>query len=109
MANWKNEGKYWPGKITRISQGKYYIEYDDSGVEWCTVDQLKHKTGGDLSPKTTNYTSINWKKGDRVLGNWEGRGKYYPGKIAGIMDDQYFIQYDDGDTEWTTAKYLKRE
>jgi ankyrin repeat protein len=41
-----------------------------------------------------------FKVGDCVEGNFEGKGRYYPGKIDGItLDGRYNIMYNDGDKE----------
>lgn len=40
--------------------------------------------------------------GTRVKGNFKNQGIFYPGKIIEINGDQYHIEYDDGDKEWTT-------
>lgn len=47
--------------------------------------------------------------GDRVEVRWKGNNNWYKGEIAEIKDSTYFIKYDDGDTEWTTAKFIKVE
>jgi hypothetical protein len=47
------------------------------------------------------------KVGDEVTVNWKEGGTYYPGKIAEIKDTLYFINYNDGDSEWTSAKNIK--
>lgn len=36
------------------------------------------------------------KIGDRVMAKWTN-GKWYPGRIVGINDDAYDVNYDDGD------------
>lgn len=48
-----------------------------------------------------------WKIGDRVSCAYQGRRRWYPGKIAKINGNKLFIKYDDGGKEWTTAKFLK--
>lgn len=48
-----------------------------------------------------------FKVGDEVTVNWQEGGTYYPGKIAEIKDTLYFIKYNDGDSEWTSAKNIK--
>lgn len=48
-----------------------------------------------------------WKIGDRVQCRYKGRNRTYPGKIADIKGNQLFVEYDDGDEEWTTAEMLK--
>lgn len=49
-----------------------------------------------------NIVVENIEIGDRVYGNWKGKGYYYPGRIAGRREDRIYIHYDDRDKEWTT-------
>jgi len=46
LSNWKNSGKYFPGKIAQIdavNKNKVLIKYDDGDQEWTTMDKLKKK------------------------------------------------------------------
>jgi hypothetical protein len=45
--------------------------------------------------------------GTRVKGNWKNQGNFFPGKVKEIKGNEYFIEYDDGDTEWTTIDKLQ--
>ncbi|RYE04120.1 MAG: hypothetical protein EOP61_01795 [Sphingomonadales bacterium] len=43
--------------------------------------------------------------GSRVTCNFKGAGSYYPGRIGQIRPDgSVYIEYDDGDREWTTTR-----
>lgn len=46
--------------------------------------------------------------GSRVKGNWHNEGLFYPGTVTQIQGDQYYVEYDDGDTEWTTLDKLMK-
>lgn len=46
--------------------------------------------------------------GDRIEGNWKSGGTWYPGKIGRIQGEKVYIQYDDGDVEWTTLQYIRK-
>ncbi|MDA3864739.1 MAG: hypothetical protein PF689_12830 [Deltaproteobacteria bacterium] len=50
-----------------------------------------------------------WKIGDKVSCAYKGRRRYYSGVIKKIKGKKLFIRYNDGDKEWTTAKYLKEK
>jgi hypothetical protein len=39
--------------------------------------------------------------GERVQCNWKGGGKFYPGRVADKEGFKLYIQYDDGDKEYT--------
>ena len=69
----------------------------------CFIYDLNPK-GRRVSGNTSSVQSVSFK----VSCNWKGGGTYYPGTIAKFEDGKYFIQYDDGDTEWTTASYIRR-
>jgi hypothetical protein len=45
-ANWKNSGKWFPGKIEKIDEkdsNRFFIKYDDGDQEWTTSDKIKKK------------------------------------------------------------------
>jgi hypothetical protein len=88
-VDFQGTGRYFPGKIIRDrNNGTYDIQYDDGDME------------AQVNEKLIRHGSSNFKEGDRVEGNYKGKGKYYPGKISVVRDDgTYNIQYDDGETE----------
>ena len=45
--------------------------------------------------------------GEWVLGNYQGRGYWYPGVVAGVRNDGVPLQYDDGDVEFSPFKRLR--
>jgi len=41
-----------------------------------------------------------YQAGDKIVGNYQGKGKWYTGEISSVVSDCCFdIEYDDGDTE----------
>lgn len=40
-GNWKGQGTWYPGRLSKIAGGKYYIEYDDGDVEWVIIANIK--------------------------------------------------------------------
>ncbi len=90
--------------------GEKVSSYSSSACEF--IYDSSAKSSNNSSPNSNNNGTdedAGLKIGDRVQGNWKGQGRYYPGKISKIDGDRYFIQYDDGDTEWTTSKYIKKQ
>lgn len=85
LAQW-SDGYWYPGTVTGISGGQYFIAYDDGDSAALYIDRL---------------APIGWRYGSYVECNWLGRGIYYPGTIAGMNGDTVFIQYHDGDQENT--------
>ena len=47
------------------------------------------------------------KAGTSVEANWLMGGVYYTGSIAERIGDAIFIEYDDGDREWTTISAVR--
>jgi ribosomal protein L35AE/L33A len=41
VANWKNKGKFYKGKVGEIKGKKVLILYDDGDREWASVQQIK--------------------------------------------------------------------
>ena len=69
----------------------------------------KHGVGFVRLPlvQETAIHSSEFKIGDKISGNWKGKGRFYPGVVAKIDGDKYYIEYEDGDVEWTSADLLK--
>ena len=57
----------------------------------------------DASRQQSKYSSKKnrqFKAGDKILGNFDGKGEWYPGVIMVAYDDfVYDVEYDDGDIE----------
>ena len=96
-CDWKAYGKYYAAVITQVDGEKYLVKYaSDGSEEWTTVQYLK-------TPEKGVY-----KVGDAVEGNWKGGGTWYPGKIGKVEGERYYIEYNDGDVEWTTSAFVRR-
>ncbi len=61
-----------------------------------------------LSP-ILSISQDEFKVGDKIEALWKHGSTWYKGTIGEIKDSLYFINYNDGDTEWTTANYIKME
>ena len=59
-------------------------------------------------PKTVDAVK-NRRKGDHVLVNWSHDSYWYPATIKKIDGSRYYILFDDGDKEWTTAERITTE
>lgn len=91
-------GKYFPGKVLEVKDGKWYISYDGYDAkwnEWVGSDRLK-----------TNA----YKKGDKVQVLWNG--KWFPSVILEVGNDGKFkIHYDGYGAnwdEWITKDRMKK-
>lgn len=99
---WQKGPLWYNGTIITSQNGRYFIRYDDGDEEWTTAEfiQLLFKPG---SPENN---SINYQIGDRVEVRWKGGVAWYKGTIQEIKDDRYYIQFDDGDVEWTRTEFM---
>ena len=92
LARWAPDGYSYPGVVKEIKGGKYLIHYDDGDKAWVE--------GRHVVPYLPTF-------GDRVEGNWLGKGKYYKGRIADRKGKNVRIEYDDGDVENTTIDRVR--
>ena len=94
MADWSGDDYYYPGTIVLIEGNQYFIIYDDYDREWLVSSLLKPDDIG---------------VGTQVQCSWEGAGVYYPGTIMQRNGNAIFVQYDDGDEEYTTIAHIRVE
>ena len=47
-----------------------------------------------------------WNAGERVFAYWEEDEYFYPAAIILVEGDEFYIRFDTGEEEWTTADYL---
>jgi hypothetical protein len=86
MGNYQDRGKWYPGNITVVNNNNTYnVDYDDGDNE-----ENIH----------INRLEIPFVVGDRVMGNYQDLGKWYPGNITVVNpDNTYKVIYDYGDIE----------
>lgn len=60
---------------------------------------------------TTGVVAQNrgWRVSDRVLVHWSQDEYWYPATITKVSGARYYVVFDDGDEEWTTATRITRE
>lgn len=61
----------------------------------------------DSTPKNNFNNNKTFQVGDRIRARWLQGSAWYTGKIRDAKNGQYFIKYDDGDEEWTTAEFIE--
>eukprot|EP00605_Chrysophyceae_sp_TOSAG23-4_P002649 GSChrysophyteH1.ASY1.ANO1.2925.1 assembled CDS len=98
-GNYRGRGRWYPGKISRVrANGTYDIDYDDGEKETGLQSDLVRSKEAASSPARTAAPEL--REGDKVEGNYRGRGRWYPGKISRVRaNGTYDIDYDDGEKE----------
>lgn len=97
LAQWTGDNYWYPGTITKVEGGQYYVVFMDGDEEWLKSDRLAKE---DL------------KVGDAIECNWLYQGYYYDCTITSRNGDELTVKYvKDGDTEQTSiaAARVKRE
>lgn len=93
LAMWPVEVEWWyPGVVTRIAGPQFEIQFDDG--DRTTV------SAAEILPLAIGV-------GSRVWGRYQGGRFYYPGTVSQQEADAIHINYDDGDTEWTTVSMVR--
>ena len=111
QANYRGKGKYYPGRIAKaLGDDKFDIDYDDGEHESAVPrDRLRFQSEPipskaasprvEPTPLSARGAPL-FSAGDKVEGNYRGKGRWYPGSIEAVRDDgSYDLLYDDGETE----------
>jgi uncharacterized protein YraI len=86
LGNYKGAGYWYPGVIEKTQGSNITIRYDDGDCETVAISDSR---------------PYDWAIGRKVECNFQGQGKWYPGKIASLAGEKIGIAYDDGDKETT--------
>jgi hypothetical protein len=84
IVNWSKDKYWYPATVKKKDGERYFVVFDDGDEEWTTVNRMAVE---------------DMREGDMVFGNWQKRGKYYPGRITHRVGREIHIKYDDGDEE----------
>ena len=97
-VNYKGKGRWYPGRILRVREnGTYDVEFEDGDREM-NIEEYNIRLLGEETRRSYNNRRI--VEGMRIEGNYRGKGRWYPGKIARIRaNGTYDINYDDGERE----------
>eukprot|EP01038_Epipyxis_sp_PR26KG_P008402 gene8402-11360_t len=102
-ANYNGDGRWIAGRITRNrGNGTYDIEYENEDFETKVPSDLIQtlKSNRFKDDKRGREVTTVFDNGDKVEGNYRGRGKWYPGVIRNDRGNGYYdIDYDDGECE----------
>lgn len=93
LAKWTAEMDWWYPGVVCVAEGwTLEIQFDDGDRASVSAQ--------DVLPLVITERS-------RVFGRWQGGGYYYPGVVTARLGDAIFIQYEDGDQEWTSISMVR--
>src|SRR5262249_53070491 len=93
LAHWPAEPFWWyPGVIREVQDSELLLHFDDG-------DRASVSPGAVLARRISD--------GCRVFGRWKGGPRYYPGIVTQQRGEEIYIEYDDGDEEWTTVGMVR--
>lgn len=99
FARWTN-GLYYRGFVTNVSCTSVFVKYDDGDA----ITLPKNDPEAVILDTLVCYSSVS--SGQRVIGFWPGRTRYYPGVVKSKVDtgslecfqnQVYNVAFDDGD------------
>ncbi len=114
-ANYKRRGLWLEGKICQVNRdGTYSVRFNDGSVEKDVTDcNLYSFSAPQISSPTKTrrdssgsfeYDADALAVGDRIEGNYKGKGRWYKGSVARLnIDGTCDLHYDDGDTDKRVA------
>jgi hypothetical protein len=93
LARW-HDSYFYPGRIHAVSGSSCEIHFDDGDT--ATVDNA-------------NVLAPDVRVGSRVFARWHGGPEYLPGVISQQKGETVQIDYDHGETEWTSLSMVRVE
>ena len=90
-GNFRGRGRWYPGKVGRVRlNGTFDIDYDDGEKEAGVEKSMLRAIG---QPARSTSAPADFREGDKVEGNYRGRGRWYPGKIGRVRLNGTFDVY----------------
>ena len=114
-GNYRGQGKWFAGEISKVRTDGFDINYDDGEKEYNVKDDLiraevkvqeVYDEVNNLEPNKA--TGKKFSVGDRVEARYRGKSKWYPGNVGKIRSEGYDIEYDDGEKEYNVSEDLIR-
>mmetsp|Transcript_18889 Transcript_18889/g.31236 ORF Transcript_18889/g.31236 Transcript_18889/m.31236 type:complete len:241 (+) Transcript_18889:50-772(+) len=116
LVYWAEDDDYFEGTVTwrgrKRQRGQVFVDYDDGDGEWVDVQKRKVKLAdSDDSRGRTHASRVdvsNIYVESRVSVWWPAEEEYFDATVTDIDDSNYtpfFLEYDDGDSEWTNLAY----
>ncbi|NOQ75217.1 MAG: hypothetical protein GQ574_24610 [Crocinitomix sp.] len=86
------------------------VEYPASKGDWLTKSQAAGDSNcGEAIAVSAPVAVVKYKTGDRVKGKY--KGEWYDGTVSSIdpvMDDRYFVKFDNINGQWLTADAMEK-
>ena len=111
-GNYRGEGRWYPGEISKVRTEGFDIDYDDGEKEYNVKDELirAEPISARGAPKENEQpSSVKFSVGDRVEARYRGKSKFYPGNIGKVRAEGYDIDYDDGEKEYNVKEEFIRK
>ena len=112
-VHWQNVDVYYPGVVSQIkTNGKVRVHYDDGDKEWVKWDTRKCLllSGSAEDQRPDNPKVADLRVGSRLSVWWNGERAFFLGRLSKIKASRpkpHYIEYEDGDTEWTDLAYRR--
>ncbi|MEM6662708.1 MAG: hypothetical protein AAF666_11090 [Pseudomonadota bacterium] len=91
MAEWPENRCWYHGVIREVRGSEFQVHFDDGDSAVLADDKVR---------------ADRIRIGHRVWGRWQQGSQTYRGMIVQRDDEKIFIQYDDGDSEWSTMEFI---
>jgi predicted Zn finger-like uncharacterized protein len=99
LAHWPKERQeydeepwWYTGTVVEVQAERIRVLFDDGDQSWLISEQVR---------------SVDIKPGSRVFGRWKQGHTFFPGTASVVEGERLHIQYDDGDQEWTTFRWIR--
>jgi hypothetical protein len=92
LAKWSGDAYWYPGTIQVIDGERMHVYYDDGDHEWVPADRV-----------CENDLAV----GSRVFVRFQRGPFYYPGRIARREGERIMVDYDDGQKEDTSIRWVR--
>lgn len=109
------DGRWISGEITKHSDGVYTVvweddfidEYDDNGDDFLALQQAVEDFLADDDAPPADYQEADWPIGTPIA-TFQDDQMWY-GHIDDYSNGEYFLVWDNGDTEWQNESDLVRQ
>ena len=99
-ANYLGAGVYYSGRIVERLNGNVYNILFDDGDRESNVPASRIRRTNPVADPAASVSNESFQTNDRIEGNWQNRGRWYPGRVTAVTaQNDYSVHYDDGSDE----------